>query len=52
MPFLPEYGVALTPRITMFESRAHATTRGIELGVDDSFYDPTGKLLWTRALVS
>ncbi|EJP62929.1 hypothetical protein CRV24_000481 [Beauveria bassiana] len=33
-------------------SRARATTRGIELGVDDSFYDPTGKLLWTRALVS
>ncbi|KAM3478493.1 hypothetical protein MY8738_005951 [Beauveria namnaoensis] len=33
-------------------SRARATTRGIELRVDDSFYDPTGKLLWTRALVS
>ncbi|OAA58777.1 hypothetical protein ISF_06560 [Cordyceps fumosorosea ARSEF 2679] len=50
MPFVPEYGVALTPHAaTMAESRERAATRGIEMGADDSFYDPSGNLLWTRA---
>ncbi|TQV92603.1 hypothetical protein V2A60_009076 [Cordyceps javanica] len=51
MPYVPEYGVALTPRSTLAESREGAATRGIEMGADDSFYDPSGNLLWTRALV-
>ncbi|OAQ98037.1 hypothetical protein LLEC1_01432 [Akanthomyces lecanii] len=52
MPFVPKYGVALTPaHDTMAESRACAATRGIEMGADDSVYDPSGNLLWTRALV-
>ncbi len=52
LPFVPEYGVALTPaHDTMAESRACAATRGIEMGADDSVYDPSGNLLWTRALV-
>lgn len=49
MPFVPEYGVALTPHATMADSRACAATRGIEMGDDDSYYDPGGNLLWTRA---
>ncbi|KAJ6786360.1 hypothetical protein PWT90_05145 [Aphanocladium album] len=51
LPFVPEYGVALTPHVTMAESRACAVTRGIEMGDDDSYYDPGGNLLWTRAQV-
>ncbi len=49
-PFVPEHGVALTPHgNNLAGSRARAATRGIEMGADDSFHDPAGNLLWTRA---
>lgn len=51
MPFVPEYGVALTPFVTIAESRECAATRGVQIGDDDSYYDPQGNLLWTRATV-